>query len=1223
MQSIAIRAPLLRSIVVLGVVALLTAAAFSVARAQDTSAPGPVQNLKAAPQAGAILLTWDAPAEGTVTHYAIGRLINGEPVELVAASVTENSYIDRDVSVANEYVYQVLAFSDATPGSSTETAPVRPLPADVEPTISGNDNVRNFRENSTDPVGEYRVVDAATDRELAGYAITKTDWADGALFNVASGELSFITPPDFENPQNSVGRANVYRVQLVIKVGDEEFDAMRVRVTVTDDSDEPLSHSLCDRTRQVRDAILAQFPDLECSEIRQEHTRRVRGLDFNILNGYGVIHQLRRDDFSELRNLQTLRFRNNRLTELPEGIFDGLDRLSRLDLSGNQIASLPIDRFTGVDKLTELNLSGNPGAPFEVLPPRVESRREPLQGDGWVLPGHTGGNNLIDVSTLAQLNAIRYDLDGDGQPAEADADRYADAFPYARLNPTLGCPEDGCAGYELVADLDFDANGNGQRDDRYRQRGGWQPIGERDAPYNATFNGNRHTIANLYINASRADGGAGQRAAGLFGVVGSDGAISGLGLVDATVLNGLVDSGALVGENGGAITRSYSTGRVRGGERAGGLVGYNNATGTIRASYSTADVSATNKLGGLAGRNGGQIAASYAAGDVSANTDNAGGLVGVNDPGGRIIAAYATGQVNAQSRSGSLVGSNEQNARIAYSYARSPLIVFFRGASSAAGGLAAVSPGAIDDSYYDRDLTGQTRSYIHERQDHGKTAADLQSPTGYNGIYANWNVDIDGDDAADAPWHFGSDRQYPALQVDWDGDGMVSADEWRQFGVQVRSPLLTLRLSGLPADGSFQLDWSALDAGGDAEAVSYIIYRVESRRNVTALPDAAGTTALRYTDAAPPHDTAAYEVVALVNGSEVVRSPRVDAYIDYLGDNSLIDVHTLDQLNAMRHDMNGDGTVSRASRNGAYGAAFPFAPDNMGCPEDGCDGYELMVDLDFDENGNGRRDDRYNQGNGWSPIGNRHTSAFTATFAGNGHTISNLYIHRRPARNAARQHLFDTGLFGQLKNGAVISELGLIDVNVNGVSGVGALAGSARSGSKIFASFSTGRVEGNGLYQSPTPGYAGGLIGRNAGRIEASYSTARVIGYWGAGGLTGRNDYNSRTEPNGEIHSSYSVGRVTASYDHAEGGLAGGNNSGYQGSVTNSYFDRDTSGQSKRAAYARTTAELQSPSGYTGIYATWDDHDIDGDGNADAPWDFGTSSQYPILNVFGPEAQGR
>ena len=75
-------------------------------------------------------------------------------------------------------------------------------------------------------------------------------------------------------------------------------------------------------------------------------------------------------------------------------------------------------------------------------------------------------------------------------------------------------------------------------------------------------------------------------------------------------------------------------------------------------------------------------------------------------------------------------------------------------------------------------------------------------------------------------------------------------------------------------------------------------------------------------------------------------------WIDYdTNDNNLIDVKTLDQLNAIRHDLDGDGDASHAE----YIAAFPnrdnTAPGLMGCPDD-CTGYELMNDLDFDTSGN-------------------------------------------------------------------------------------------------------------------------------------------------------------------------------------------------------------------------------------------------------------------------------
>ena len=113
-------------------------------------------------------------------------------------------------------------------------------------------------------------------------------------------------------------------------------------------------------------------------------------------------------------------------------------------------------------------------------------------------------DGLIEISNLAQLNAIRYDLDGDSiADDQTDSSAYIHAFPGAQAG--MGRPDAGCAGYELVADLDFDTNGNGRADagDAWWNDGaGWLPIDSEHSNllFNANFDGGNHTIANLYIN---------------------------------------------------------------------------------------------------------------------------------------------------------------------------------------------------------------------------------------------------------------------------------------------------------------------------------------------------------------------------------------------------------------------------------------------------------------------------------------------------------------------------------------------------------------------------------------------------------------------------------------------------------------------------------------------------------------------------------------------------
>ena len=137
----------------------------------------------------------------------------------------------------------------------------------------------------------------------------------------------------------------------------------------------------------------------------------------------------------------------------------------------------------------------------------------------------TDGDGLIEVSNLTQLNAIRWDLDGDGSPS-SNATGYNAAFPNAVAG--MGCPDSGCSGYELVSDLDFDTNGNGRADagDAYWNDGeGWVPIGDDfEAAFKTFFNGGGHTISNLYIDRRDA------KYAGLFGNTGFSGSNSWVGL---------------------------------------------------------------------------------------------------------------------------------------------------------------------------------------------------------------------------------------------------------------------------------------------------------------------------------------------------------------------------------------------------------------------------------------------------------------------------------------------------------------------------------------------------------------------------------------------------------------------------------------------------------------------------------------------------------------------
>ena len=426
-------------------------------------------------------------------------------------------------------------------------------------------------------------------------------------------------------------------------------------------------------------------------------------------------------------------------------------------------------------------------------------------------------NGLIDVTTLAQLNAIRWDLNGDGfldtGTTTADTMAYQAAFPNAATG--MGCPSSGCAGYELRANLDFDTTGDDDIADA--PYANWTAIGPSyPNPYTSEFKGNNHTISNLTISGVTTFD-----RMGLFGQLSFTATISGVGLVDVNI-NAMVPHGthigALVGWNrGGTVHSSYATGSISvtsarpnwGNLHLGGLVGTNDP-GTIAASWSSVDVSAsgdqTIEAGGLVGRfiegtGDASIIASYATGSVSATASPsfmdsrgafAGGLVGIASGTleiARITASYATGHVSASSTRTGNPGGVFVNGLIGH---RNLITVT---ASYWDTGTTSIA----DDS----DLTPPE----------GKTTSELQSVTSYTGIYANWNVDVDGTAGNDDPWTFGKSDQYPVLKyVGMDTTAQYSAQpQGVPTGVTVTALVDTLAVNWTAASNAdgYKVQWKS------------------------------------------------------------------------------------------------------------------------------------------------------------------------------------------------------------------------------------------------------------------------------------------------------------------------------------------------------------------------------------------------------------------------------
>ena len=114
--------------------------------------------------------------------------------------------------------------------------------------------------------------------------------------------------------------------------------------------------SVCDRTPDVRNAIVAALPHVSnCADVTAADLATITSINIRNEN----ITALKEGDFNGLTALEGLNLYNNSLSSLPSGIFDKNTALTNLNLSRNSLSSLPSGIFDKNTALTNLNLEEN------------------------------------------------------------------------------------------------------------------------------------------------------------------------------------------------------------------------------------------------------------------------------------------------------------------------------------------------------------------------------------------------------------------------------------------------------------------------------------------------------------------------------------------------------------------------------------------------------------------------------------------------------------------------------------------------------------------------------------------------------------------------------------------------------------------------------------------------------------------------------------------------
>ena len=490
--------------------------------------------------------------------------------------------------------------------------------------------------------------------------------------------------------------------------------------------------------------------------------------------------------------------------------------------------------------------------------------------------------------------------------------------------------------YILTANIDL----GGIEDDP------WTPIGSGEKhAFTGTFDGNGHTIRELYINSN-------SKYAGLFGYVGARGTVKNLtveGKVnrDATQLDyAYTYTGGIVGYNGGTVegctNKCDVTVSANDYAYTGGIVGYNggtvsDCTNKVNITVTVADAAYT---GGVAGVNNGTVSYCNNSGDVSGQTVasnmpivNTGGVVGYNAEGD-ISNCYNTGAVTGSGR-----GSDNL------------LIV------STGGVVGQNYNGSVSDCYNTGAVKAIGSGYA------GGVA-------GFNG-YSGYRIGT-----VESCYNIGT------VRVESEGSGsaggVVGWNEDRNDNIDIVTGCFYLKqdgLKGIGNGGDSETGVSGLDKEQFAVPDNFSNDWNFTKTWIIGTPSEGGFARpmLRYN-------------LETAEGSGTESDPYI-----------IPDLETLEFYRGM---INAEGDSK-------YNIAH----------------YKLTANIDL-----GGKE------NPWTPIGSNKDHAFTGTFDGDGHTISELYINSNDDV---------AGLFGYVGRGGMIRDLTVEGkINVSGLDlCVGGIAG--------------------------------------------------------------------------------------------------------------------------------------------------------------------------------------
>ena len=307
-----------------------------------------------------IAVQWEAPRNRGITNYVLqradhngsafisfpGNRIKGANIGGSSTAVSDSGDIESDA----RYRYTLSLKDDEGTAIINRSVEVR-TPPESGPTLSSDATLNDLSlagvqlDAEFSPHSYWYSASAASDVLDTAVSATTTD-PDASHIVKLGGITDDDDVIDLREGKN------------VITVAVTAEDGIVTRIYTVAVTRGERTGGICDRTPEVRDAILKLLPSIsDCSAVSAADLSGITG-ELSV-TGHEDLRSLDAGDFQGLTGLSRLYIHGNALTSLPAGVFSGLSNLTHLDFSENSLTYLPRDIFAGLFDLESLKFNGN------------------------------------------------------------------------------------------------------------------------------------------------------------------------------------------------------------------------------------------------------------------------------------------------------------------------------------------------------------------------------------------------------------------------------------------------------------------------------------------------------------------------------------------------------------------------------------------------------------------------------------------------------------------------------------------------------------------------------------------------------------------------------------------------------------------------------------------------------------------------------------------------